>query len=52
MNLDFLDNGIPTVQGQEELAKEEIMKFKKYCKSLNKSASQLTKEELEEYYKS
>ena len=52
MKLDFLDNGIPVEQGQFELVKNEVAKFRKYCESLNKPASQLTERELEEYYKS
>lgn len=50
MSMDFLDNGLPLIQGQENIAREEIEKFKKYCKSLGKTASQLTEKELEEYY--
>jgi hypothetical protein len=50
MNLDFLDNGLPIVPGQGGLAGEEIINFRKYCKSLGKTPSQLTMEELEKYY--
>ena len=50
MSIDFLDNGLPLVQGQENIAREEIEKFRKYCNSLKKNASQLTEKELEEYY--
>lgn len=52
MNVDFLDKGTPLTAGQEAIAKEEIAKFRKYCDSLKKAASQLTEKELNEYYKS
>lgn len=52
MNVNFLDKGLPVVPGQEEIAKDEIAKFRKYCASLGKTASQLTEKELDDYYKS
>lgn len=50
MNLDFLDEGLPVEHGNTE-APKVIAKFMKYCKSLNKKASQLTEKELKEFQK-
>lgn len=52
MKTDFLDKGLPTVPGQESNASNELEKFRKYCRTLGKTASQLTKQELEKYYNS
>ena len=52
MNTDFLDKSLPIVPGQESSASKELEKFRKYCKTLGKTASQLTKQELEKYYNS
>lgn len=49
MNLDFLDYGLPVEPGNAEAVKI-VAEFRKYCKSLNKKPSQLTKKELEEFY--
>lgn len=50
VNTNFLDKGLPVISGNELLAKAEIEKFKKYCQSLNKEPSELTKEELVKFY--
>ena len=50
MSLEFLDNGLPVEHTNGEYEMEEIVKFKNYCNILGKTPSQLTKEELKEYY--
>lgn len=52
MTLDFLDNGLSLEHGNEEVAKNEIEKFKQYCKQINKNPQELTDEELKQYYNS
>lgn len=51
MNLDFLDNGLPVESGNFETASEDMRKFRAYCKSLGKTASELTEDELETFRK-
>ena len=51
MSLDFLDVGLPVESDNDEKGSEEITAFRGYCKLLHKSAGQLTKKELETYYK-
>ena len=49
MNLDFLDFGLPVESGHEETATECVRKFREYCLSLGKRASELTEDELEKF---
>jgi len=51
MNLEFLDIGLPLEAGNFETTRKEIAKFREYCELLGKKPSQLTSEELQEFYK-
>lgn len=51
MNYDFLDHGLPVEPANGEDASREIAKFRKYCAQLGKTASELSEDELNEYYK-
>ena len=51
MNYDFLDYGLPVEPSKGDEAAEAFAHFRKYCAKLGKPASELTKDELNEYYK-
>lgn len=50
MNLEFLDNGLPTEHSGNIDASSEVSKFRDYCKSIGKTPGQLTEEELKKFY--
>lgn len=52
--LHFLDNGLPTErtdQTYDRLAEDVVARFRKYCKALNKTVDELTKQELDKFYR-
>ena len=45
----FLDKGIPVENGKSKEAAKSVKEFMRYCRELQKSPSELTKQELDAF---